>query len=133
MGVGYTYSCSNCDYSEVVSPDQYYLKEPDGSIQICDDDNLDAIFDFFEEHDAWKKLKTTDAQKAHKEAHSGFATSFVCKSCRHSWLETGATKKPECPSCSSNDTADKWFQDGETCLHCNAGKISRGKEPDWIS
>ena len=133
MGVGFKYTCSNCEYSEIVSPDQFYLKNPDGRIEICDDDNLDRINDFFNEQEAWKALGSAAEKKTYEAAHSGYGASFLCRNCRHDWFERDSARQPKCPNCKSGDTVDKWYLRDGACPHCKTGKINVGQEPDWVS
>ena len=133
MGVGYKFNCSDCDYSEVVSPEQFYLKKSDGSIEICDDQNHDRIFDFFKEQIAWKKLNSLADKKEYEDRHSGYGASYLCNDCLHGWFEVETKDKPNCPKCSSVDTVDKWYLRDAPCPHCKTGKITADQEPDWVS
>ncbi len=133
MGVGYKFTCSDCDYSDVVSPDQFYLIKADGSIEICDDHNHDRIFDFFREQNAWKKLNSLAEKAMFEEKNSGYGASYLCKSCLHGWLEIQTKDKPKCPKCSSVDTVDKWYLRDAPCPTCKTGKITAAQDPDWVS
>lgn len=130
MGVGYKYSCSVCEYDEVVSPDQFYVTGDDGYKSRCDSENIDLLHELLAE---WAGLKTQQEQDAFEKKRSGYGSDHLCLDCLKSWFMDEGTDPNNCPACKSTNIKAKWYLKDDTCPHCNKGVITSGLEPDWIS
>jgi len=133
MSAGFEYKCSHCDYSEVISPNKYYVRDDRENIYICSDEDVEFIYSILESCEKWKGLNTPAEQKLFMEQHTGYGSDFLCLACKEEWLHTGELKPDECPSCTSKKIKDKWYLNETTCPHCQKGTVVRAMEPDWVS
>jgi hypothetical protein len=133
MGVGYQYSCSHCDYEEVVSPDRFYVHNDEKRPFVCSNEDFEFIRNTVEKCAEWSMQDTSSKQRTFIESRTGSGSDTLCLSCHHNWFHAQELTQSACPSCNSSELLAKWFLRDRLCPYCKQGTITSGSEPDWIS